>query len=90
MEYDFENKIKNGGYKRIIAVAEKILMRPNDTKLLLGEGKFNELKKAEEKILEEHFKHDEVYEYYHQCNKEVYGFCSFERWKSRDTWQKTV
>ncbi|OMF76684.1 hypothetical protein [Paenibacillus glucanolyticus] len=90
MKYDYENKIKNGGYKQIIGVAENMLMRPNDTKLLLGEDKFNEMKKAVEKILEEDFKDDEVYGYYHQCNKDVYGFCSFERWKNRDTWQKTA
>lgn len=79
---NYEQKIKNGGYKRLVSVAEKILLRPNDTKLMMGEKNFNELKMAEEKILEESYKHDEIYRYYHELNNHNHGFCTFERWKS--------
>lgn len=77
---NYEDKIRNGGYERVVRVAENILLRPNDTKLLMGEEKFNALVKAEEKILEE-YKNDDIYKYYYGLNKVKHGFCNFERWK---------
>ncbi|AZV43673.1 hypothetical protein BAOM_3064 [Peribacillus asahii] len=78
--YNFEQKIKNGGYKKIVRTAENILLRPNDNKLLMGEERLNALTIALEKVLED-YKHDEVYNYYYEFNKNKHGFCTFERWK---------
>lgn len=77
---DYEQEIKKGGYERIVRVAENILLRPNDTKLLLSELKFNALVKALEKILEK-YKNDDIYKYYYELNNTRHGFCNFERWK---------
>lgn len=77
---NYEEKIRKGGYDRIIKIAENILLRPNDTKLLLGDKNFNALVKAEERILEE-YKNDDIYNYYYNLNKKEHGFCNFERWK---------
>lgn len=76
----YEQKIRNGGYNLVVRIAEHILLRPNDTAMLMGEDKFNELKEAEEKILEE-YKSDEIYKYYYELNNQDHGFCNFERWK---------
>lgn len=78
--YKFEQKLKDGGYKRIINVAENILLRPNDNKSLMGEERLSVLTKALENVLED-YKHDEIYNYYHNLNKYDHGFCTFERWK---------
>jgi hypothetical protein len=77
---NYEQKIRKGGYNRIVRIAENILLRPNDNKFLLGEEKFNTLVKTLEKILEE-YKHDEIYKYYYELNNQEHGFCNFERWK---------
>lgn len=78
---NYEQKIKNGGYQRIVNVVENILLRPNNTKLMLGEEKFNSITKAVENILEENYKQDEIYKYYYELNNHDHGFCTFERWK---------
>lgn len=77
---DYEEHIRKGGYKRIVNVAENILLRPNDNKLWFGEEKFNAIVKAIEKILED-YKQDPIYDYYYNLNKQPHGFCNFERWK---------
>jgi hypothetical protein len=76
----YEQKIRDGGYKFLVRVAEHILLRPNDTALLMGQEKFNKLKQTEELILEE-YKNDEIYKYYYELNNHDHGFCSFDRWK---------
>jgi hypothetical protein len=77
---EFEEKIKNGGYTKIIRIAENILLRPNDTRLLFGEERFNKLVEAVERILE-NYKNDEIYNYYYGLQKVNHGFCDFKRWK---------
>jgi hypothetical protein len=73
--------IKKGGYKRIVGVAENILLRPNDNKLFMGEEKFNALVEALEIILED-YKNDDIYKYYYELSKVEHGFCGFERWEN--------
>lgn len=82
INYNYVEKIKNGGYRRIVGVAENILLRYDDSvALMMGKEKFNALKEAEEKILEE-YKDDDIYKYYYGFNEEKHGFCNFERFKA--------
>lgn len=76
---NYEKEIRKS-HQRIINVAENILLRPNDTKLLFGEEKYNAMKRALEKVLEE-YKDDPIYNYYYNLPKVEHGFCTFERWK---------
>lgn len=78
--YNFEQKLKDGGYKRIVNTAENILLRPNDNKAFMGEERFNALTKALENVLED-YKNDELYNYYYNLNNHDHGLCTFARWK---------
>jgi hypothetical protein len=81
IKVNFEQRIKQGGYTRIVRFAENILLRPDDSKLLMGEERFNKFVEAVEKSLEE-YKNDELYNYYYTFNRAKHGFCNFERWKN--------
>lgn len=74
------NHLKEGGYNKIVRMAENYLLRANDLKLLMSEEQFNSRKKALETILED-YKEDEIYNYYYNLNKVSHSFCTFERWK---------
>lgn len=81
MEYNFVQKIKDGGYNRMVNIAGNILLRPNDMKAWGGIERFNTLKTALETILDEN-KEDQLYTYYYTFDRKKHGFCTFERWKS--------
>lgn len=75
----YTNRIIEGGYNRLVRFTENVLLRPNDTKNLLGEEKFLALKAVIEKQLE-NYKHDDLYHYYYSFDRSIHGFCSLERW----------
>jgi hypothetical protein len=76
---NYEQEIRKS-FQRIINCAENILLRPNDTKLLFGEEKYNNMKLALEKVLED-YKQTDIYNYYYELPKVKHGFCTFKRWQ---------
>ncbi|MBZ9693365.1 hypothetical protein [Clostridium sp. M14] len=77
---ELEEKIRKGGYNRIVRFSENILLRADDEIKLMGKEKFDFIKKAFENVLED-YKQDKIYEYYYTLNTVPHGFCVFERWK---------
>lgn len=78
---NYYEKVKEKSYQAICNMAGNIRLRPNDHKLLMGEEKYNAMIEAYERVLEEKYKHDDIYKYYYELPKVKHGFCTFERWK---------
>lgn len=80
IEY-FREKIKKGGYERLLTMCQHVLLRPNDNKKAFGEKGFSNLKQVCEELLENH-KETELYKYYYELPKLEYkGMLTLERWK---------
>lgn len=86
-KYNFIQKIRERDFKRVSNIAGNILLRPNDTITMMGEERFLALKEAFETVLEEDYKGTDLYNYYYSYNKEIMGFCEFNRWLA---WYKTA
>ncbi|NFT08414.1 hypothetical protein FDF26_15350 [Clostridium botulinum] len=77
---ELEQKIREGGYNRIVRFSESILLTADDFIKLMGKEKFDFIKKAFENVLED-YKQDKIYDYYYTLNTVPHGCCVFERWK---------